>query len=304
MEYIFLLFYCTILQSLDKPHRFIYNGGKKGEMTVTTTLSALLHTDCTVMELTGVYITAQAASEYDYSKLGRHKHMIYYCEKGTRHYFDAKNRPLLTIHGGDAVFAADGANYISRIEDGDAPESGIVISFQLQTPEGEPIEITDTFRLLARDRDRHLYRKIMRLYEKILQNGHRLGIKAAFYDLLSDLLTHDADAAQRYSEELAPAIAFMEAHPERQVRVGELAAMCHMSESSFAHKFSKYSNGISPLQFRNRIRMMKAEEMANDANLSVESIAQHLGFYDAGYLCRSYKKHTGKTLKRQRGERT
>jgi len=42
---------------------------------------------------------------------------------------------------------------------------------------------------------------------------------------------------------------------------------------------------------------MKAEEMANDTNLSVEEIAEMLGFYDASYLCRYYKQCTGKTLK-------
>ncbi len=260
-------------------------------------LDELLHADFTVTELTGVYITSQTTTVNDYSKFGRHKNMIYFCEKGRRHYYNAEGEPLFTIDAGEVLFAADKANYVSRLIEANAPSSGLVIGFLLQSTRGEPIEITDTFRPPIKDTDGTLYGKVTRLYISILQNQPALRIKADFYDLLSTLLTSESRTTEAGFGELSPAFEFIKTHPEKSISVKELAQMCCMSESSFAHKFIKYSNGISPLQFRNRIRIMKAEEMANDANLSVESIAKKLGFYDASYLCRFYKRHTGKTLK-------
>ena len=259
---------------------------------------SLLHTDFTVTDLTGVYISADTPTVYDYSRLGRHKNMIYYCEKGTFYYYNAGGAPLFAAGAGDLLFAADKANYISRLTKADLPGAGFVIGFMLHDETGAPIEITEPFRPLPKDRNGVFYGKVKQLYFNILQNQPTLSIKAAFYDLLNALLTAQDRTEDMGFRELTPAVTFMETHPEKNISIKELALMCRMSESSFAHKFSKYSNGISPLQFRNRIRVMKAEEMANDANLSVESIAKSLGFYDASYLCRFYKQHTGKTLKR------
>lgn len=262
-------------------------------------LNALRCADFTFSELTGVYISSQTADLYDYTKQGRRKNIIYYCESGRRHYEDAAGKPLFTVSAGDALFVADGAHYSSRLEAEDAPSSGIVIGFWLQNAAGEPIDITDTFQRFPHAPSRTLHTLVDRLYLQILQNRHALSVRATFYQLLEALLVGEEATPDGGFEELTPAVDLMMAHPEQSVTVQELAQLCHMSESSFAHKFVTYSGGIAPLQFRNRIRLMRAEEMAGNANLTVEDIARTLGFYDASYLCRFYKKHTGRTLKKR-----
>ena len=129
-----------------------------------------------------------------------------------------------------------------------------------------------------------------------------LAVKSAFFDLMYLLLT-DKLMLKTQAGELLPALEFIKSNPEKNVSIKELAQMCQMSESSFSHKFTKHTNGITPIQLRNRIRLMKAEEMANDTKLSAENIASALGFYDASYLCRYYKRQTGKTLKAKRLEK-
>jgi mannose-6-phosphate isomerase class I len=101
----------------------------------------------------------------------------------------------------------------------------------------------------------------------------------------------------KYFRDIQPAIDRIELYPEINTSISELSKLCNMSESSFRRKFKQYTNDISPINYRNRIRIMKAEELCNNSSYTIEEAAMKLGFCDAAHLCRLYKQFTGKTLK-------
>ena len=74
--------------------------------------------------------------------------------------------------------------------------------------------------------------------------------------------------------------------------VGEYAAMCHMSESRFEHVF-KEATGISPLEYILGIRIERAKRLLETTDLRNQQIAEEVGFCDANYFSRAFKKRVG-----------
>ena len=54
--------------------------------------------------------------------------------------------------------------------------------------------------------------------------------------------------------------------------------------------------GISPIDYRNEIRFRKAKQLYQK-NYTLQEIAEKVGFSDASYLSKMYKRHTGTSLK-------
>lgn len=259
-------------------------------------LSELPYMDCNVFDLTALHISSREIV-YNYIKHGRFKNLIHYCTEGRRRYYDADNNYLFSIKKNDILFISDKTKYLSEILPEDGLTSGIGLCFNVFDSNGKPVEITDSFKILASDENDFYLKKINNIYLSVLRHKNiTLKTKSLFFDLLTRLLAPDQETKEFL--ELQPAITFLETHPEANVSIADLAQKCCMSISNFSHKFTKYSGGVSPLKYRNRIRLMKAEELTSDSNCSIETIAEQLGFYDASYLCKYYKKNTGHTLKR------
>ena len=64
---------------------------------------------------------------------------------------------------------------------------------------------------------------------------------------------------------------------------------------NFRKKFTEYT-GRSPIQYRNELRFAEARRLYSEG-LSINEIACELGFFDAGYFSKLYKKANGHSLK-------
>lgn len=93
---------------------------------------------------------------------------------------------------------------------------------------------------------------------------------------------------------LMPAIKQMHLHCEENEKVCAYAALCHMSETSFRRCFTAYT-GISPIEYRNRLRLEKAAKMIHSGEYSVAEAAAQVGFDNLPFFYRSYKNHFGIT---------
>ena len=76
--------------------------------------------------------------------------------------------------------------------------------------------------------------------------------------------------------------------------VSYYAAMCHLSESRFAHLF-KEATGLAPKQYLLRIKTEAACRLLSATDLSVTEVAAEVGIENINYFCRLIKKQTGKT---------
>jgi len=76
--------------------------------------------------------------------------------------------------------------------------------------------------------------------------------------------------------------------------IEQLAKMCGMSEGSFRRIFSECM-GMSPVEYRNRLRINRATELLKTGEYTVSETADAVGIHDIKYFSKLFKKYAGVT---------
>jgi len=108
-----------------------------------------------------------------------------------------------------------------------------------------------------------------------------LHIKAVKQSTRVELYKRVMQAKQRIEEE-----------PEIKTGMSELAAKVFMSEFHFFRIF-KQAVGLSPNQYRLKVRMEKARSQLKFSGTSVNDVAFRMGFADVQSFCKMFKKYFG-----------
>lgn len=91
---------------------------------------------------------------------------------------------------------------------------------------------------------------------------------------------------------LARALLALHQQPGRDWSVAQLAAQCHTSRSVFADRFQA-TIGIPPLRYATELRMRLASQWLTLERLSIEEVAQRLGYTSQAAFSRAFKRITG-----------
>lgn len=91
---------------------------------------------------------------------------------------------------------------------------------------------------------------------------------------------------------LARAILALHRQPGHDWTVAELAAVSHISRSVFAQRFQA-TIGIPPLRYATELRMRLASQWLSHERLSIEAVAQRLGYTSQAAFSRAFKRITG-----------
>lgn len=78
--------------------------------------------------------------------------------------------------------------------------------------------------------------------------------------------------------------------------IEEIAKQCGVSESGLRKSF-KDSIGVSPMKYRMDLKIEKSKQMIESTDTPINEIADLLGFYDAAYFCKIFRKKVGMTPK-------
>lgn len=85
---------------------------------------------------------------------------------------------------------------------------------------------------------------------------------------------------------------YISAHYSEEIDFDLCAKRCNMSRSRFTHLFTK-TVGTSPLQYQQQFRLEQASELLRFSGLSISEVSESVGFSDALYFSRLFRKHTG-----------
>jgi AraC-like DNA-binding protein len=88
------------------------------------------------------------------------------------------------------------------------------------------------------------------------------------------------------------AVNYISEHCVEQINLSELANMCFMSYSHLFRSF-KQKFGMTPVEYKNSLRIKKAKMLLCDHDCSIGEIAEMLGFDGPSYFTRAFKKHVG-----------
>ena len=115
---------------------------------------------------------------------------------------------------------------------------------------------------------------------------HRKSLVMRILDHMANDLPTDRNAGQ-----LSDAVDFISSHFRENLPIADYAAACSFSESYFRRRFVERF-GVSPIVYRNDLRFREVRRMCSEG-VSLSKAAEAVGFCDASYLRRLYKKRFG-----------
>ena len=253
--------------------------------------SRISHFDINAEDISAGRLIWKRGSVDRFTGKGRSRNLLYLMLSGSRNYY-INGKFEFSLHDGDVIFIPSGACYSSKVEECGTAE-GIYVDFNL-TLGGKPFYLDESFRRFTADRVQK--ERFMRLAES---SGVRMLAKAELLYILSDISAKEENLRFEGGEfsRIKKAALGIERHPERQVDVGALARECCLSETGFRELFRRYTGGLAPVEYRNRLRLERADELLLSGTLSVAEIASLLGFYDTAHFYRTYKRVRGRTPK-------
>ena len=97
-------------------------------------------------------------------------------------------------------------------------------------------------------------------------------------------------------EKIREALEYIETHYADEIRIGDLARECYVSESYFRKIFVQCMN-VLPLEYVNLVRIQKACDLLQQSGEAIESLARKVGFTSQSTFMRNFKKYVGDTPK-------
>ncbi len=236
---------------------------------------------------------------------GRDEHILSLTLNGVKEIYSAeKNPPVFVLNAPSIMLISKGAPYISHtiLQEPDTMGHTICIRFRIYDEDGEELCFSDNYISWSKEATGNALRLFPQTLDLFLkQSVNHLQLKCSMLQILCELsksFPRERDISKRFLP-LLPAIEYMEENMHCEYTVAELAGMCFLSESYFRTLFREYTGGFSPVEYRNKLRIDKAEELLNTSLWSVGQIAETLGFYDVSHFYRIRRRVADLNRKRQ-----
>ncbi|GGG11933.1 PocR ligand-binding domain-containing protein [Paenibacillus aceti] len=107
--------------------------------------------------------------------------------------------------------------------------------------------------------------------------------------LISTKLKNGADKFIAANSVLQPAFDHIYAHKNENFSLKDMAKLCHISPSYFSRIFTK-ETGENFSAFVARLKIEWAKQLLESTDLPVNQVSDELGFCDAGYFIKTFKK--------------
>ncbi len=127
----------------------------------------------------------------------------------------------------------------------------------------------------------------------------KLGTQAEFVGMLQEMLARAQEAASSLHASrgwVAKAKAFVESRYGEPLRLEDAAEHVSFSPSHFSQRF-RQETGEAFSDYLTRIRIREAIRLYNETELSTEEIAARVGYLNANYFIKVFKRMTGQTVK-------
>ena len=183
---------------------------------------------------------------------------------------------------GESVFLPVGSSYSYKVTTKECTCYQIMFNICDET---EPLKLAD-FPVKTTDG------KVASLMRDIVNRGSGLGsvnsfkLTADVYSILSLFFERVRDT--RENLQIYPALRLIEEGDNEQIPVSQLANACALSQSQLRRLFQK-ETGMSPVEYKNHLRIKKATDMLLYSHQTVSEISQSLGFKNPYVFSRVFK---------------
>lgn len=212
------------------------------------------------------------------------------------------NHKRIIINQGD--FLVINSNILHRGYCDGTPVEVLVLIFELKEISKEIANDNAIFQSIISE-DSNIEQIMMKIYQefKEKQLGYRQLCKGVILELLVYLSRNyvverlsDSEKQKKLKklECLNKVVHHIRKHYREPISNAELAALIHLSEDRFCHLFKEVM-GISPLQYRNGIRLKKAMHLLSTGEYTATQVADAVGFTDYNHFGRLFRRYYGCT---------
>lgn len=116
-----------------------------------------------------------------------------------------------------------------------------------------------------------------------------------YYGFFADVLPYlQPEPPMRFNPALIEATKYIENNYGSDFSMADLASYCCLSESRLYHIFRR-ELGMTPVKYRNEIRIEKAAEVLRAGDIPLEDVAESCGFNSVAYFRETFRDYTGLT---------
>ncbi len=201
------------------------------------------------------------------------------------------NNPFIA-KAGSAVYIPYNIAYKTEWLDGEQGEI-YTINYVMTDIMGYQITMSQEILHLEKCNNRLLESLFMECYHTFnkAEYGYIIKCKYLFLKLIHTIISMQSEYSH---SKIGKAIKYLDINFLGDVSIGELARMCNLGECMFRRCF-KEETGLSPLKYKNRLRIYHAYELITKEAYSVAEAMDVTGFYDASYFNKTFKLYTGKS---------
>lgn len=146
--------------------------------------------------------------------------------------------------------------------------------------------------------DNDLIQQLISIYVSIIgsQPKDSYGISSKAYEFITHCYRHfelnPVITDDEMPDDIKKALLFIEENFANQLSVDEISEYLQLSNAHLSRKF-KLHVGMSPLNYLNNFRIKKAINLLKTTQKSIKDISELLGYSDANYFCKVFRKTTG-----------
>lgn len=221
--------------------------------------------------------------------------LIFICDDNFQMKLTNTDGSFITISKGDLAFVPKSAMY--SVEFINPPTSNNIIdsftlNFLIKDSNGNDILLDDTICKLASDsfsQIESVINEMSRVFND--SNATKLRKQAKLYELFDTIISCMNDKADDYYP-IRRGIRQLNKEWNKNEKISKYANLCAISEGYFHHLFKEWS-GMSPVEYRNSLRIAQAKALLLNNSMSIKDIAAYVGYDDQFYFSRVFKSITG-----------
>lgn len=226
---------------------------------------------------------------------GRKRHGFFYVYSGeATFYTDGKE---FAVPAGNLLYIPQGKKY--RMVYTAESTVFVVVNFALLDSCGNDAFLFENIEFVFKDQKNNSLAKVMTEFELCSASkniGSLLRKKELMYRLLGLVYRNEFQPIKEgmVDETIARGVYLLEQTYLENLPIAQYAKESYISENTFRRVFQKQF-GMSPIKYRNLMRMDRARELLNEGSFTVAEVAYAVGFENVGYFCRYYRQTMGET---------
>lgn len=224
---------------------------------------------------------------------GRIKHGFIYTVSGRMlDIFHAGEKESITVGTGEMIFIPKGESYTGVYLE-DNTEIKIV---QFDIADGEMPSYLSSPVKIKMPNSGDLIEEFF-TPSKNPNSSHPFYYLSCLYGLLWQIDESNSKIPNKYKN-LKAALLEISENWQMSESVSHYAELCNMSEVNFRRLFKEYT-GMSPIEYRNNIRLINAKNKLQSGEYNVSETAELCGFSNLSFFIKLYKNKYGHTPKKE-----